>query len=91
MNKEWVEKVKDFLLKGDESLINNIVKAILIGLIVGLIIGFTGEKWDFTVHYRQEFDFDIEHVEYFEFYGTKQAIISGILTTLLLFLKYNKK
>ena len=93
MNSILLNKIKDFFLKGEKSLISNIVKSLLIGLLVGILIGFTGSNWDFEVHwkgdgYSQPTD---EILEAFGYYGTTQAILGGIIVSLSLFLIYNKK
>ncbi len=73
-----------FILKPGGDLVNNIVKASLIGIIAGVLFGFTGERWNFKVYpYTTEYTFYQ--------YGTTQAIIGGVLVTLSLFLVYNKK
>jgi hypothetical protein len=70
---------------------NNIVKSILIGLLAGLLIGLTGENWDFKLHYYA-YGFHIpQNKVWFGHYGTAQAIIGGVLVSLITFLKYNKK
>jgi len=93
MNSNFFNKITDFFLKGEKSLISNIVKSLLIGLLVGLLIGLTGRNWDFEVHwkgngYSQPTD---EILEAFGHYGTTQAILGGIIVSLSLFLIYNKK
>jgi hypothetical protein len=71
-----------WLRKPGGDLINNTVKALLLGIIFGVLFGFTGEYWDFDLH---NYSYD------FKFYGTSQAILGGVLVTLALFLLYNKK
>ena len=85
-----MEKIIEFFLKGENSLSSNIVKSLLIGLIAGLLIGFTGEYWDFKNSERLVNSYLIECSD-FCYYGKKQAIIGGIIISLFLFLKYNKK
>lgn len=84
-----LKEIKKLLLDPENNETSNIVKALLIGLIAGLAIGATGENWDFQVHHRQYGGGKI--LGYFEYYGTTQAIVGGIIVSLLLFLKYNKK
>lgn len=86
-NKNLLQKIKDFIIEPDKDIYNNIIKALLLGLIGGLLIGFTGEEWDFHVHYNAFGKIQ----EAFCYYGTTQAIIGGIIIFLVLFLKYNKK
>lgn len=86
-NKNLLQKIKDFIIEPDKDIFNNIIKALLLGLIGGLLIGFTGEDWDFHVHLRNGRKIAVA----FCYYGTSQAIIGGIIISLVLFLKYNKK
>ena len=70
---------------------NKIVKSILIGFIAGVIIGLTGENWDMELT-GPGIDGDYGgRFEMFDRYGTFQAIIGGIIVSLLMFLRYNKK
>jgi len=70
---------------------NTIVKSILIGLIAGVLIGFTGLDWDFKVSYYAYGIIEPSNLVLFGKYGIPQAIIGGIIVSLICFLKYNKK
>ncbi len=71
-----------WVIKPGGFLINNLAKSILIGQVSGILIGLTGEHWDFNLH-NEKNDF--------EYFGTAQALIGGVLVMLSLFLLYNKK
>ena len=74
-------------------LANKIVKSVIVGIIFGLLIGLTGQNWNFVNHYHtvEVIDGEVVNVVYrFAAYGTKQAIIGGILASLIAFLKFNK-
>jgi hypothetical protein len=70
---------------------NIIVKSLLFGLVAGLLIGLTGENWDFKLHYYAYGIHAPQNKEWFGHYGSTQAVIGGILVSLIAFLKYNKK
>ena len=90
MENDFSSKIKDFFLKGENSLSSNIVKSLLIGLTTGLLIGLTGEKWDFKISCQIYSGFLSYTYEPFCYYGTTQAIIGGIIVSLICFLRYNK-
>ena len=50
-NNESKNDILDFLLKGSDSLANNIVKALLFGFIVGAFFFFWGRDFDFAKPY----------------------------------------
>lgn len=50
-NKESKNEILDFLLKGSDSLANNVVKALLFGFIVGAFFLFWGRDFDFDKPY----------------------------------------
>lgn len=70
---------------------NKIVKSLLIGILSGLLIGLTGENWDFNLHYYAYGFHTPQNKVWFGNYGTTQAVIGGIIISLLMFLRYNKK
>jgi hypothetical protein len=69
---------------------NNIIKSLLIGLIAGVLIGFTGEDWNFKMSYYAYGIHAPENKVVFGKYGTSQAVIGGIIVSLICFLMYNK-
>ena len=73
---------------------NNIVKSLLIGIIAGVLIGLTGEYWDFEFNHYQPLDSgdnrQPELIRLFGQYGTTQAVIGGVIISLISFLIINK-
>lgn len=71
-------------------MINNIIKSLLIGLVAGLLIGLTGENWDFKMNYYAYGFHTPENKVVFGLYGTSQAIIGGVIISLISILILNK-
>jgi len=89
MSIEFLKKIKVFILEGESNTANNVAKSLLIGIVSGLLIGMTGKNWDFGF-YQKKGGLRFSDDAPFQFYGTTQAVIGGIIVFLILFLKYNR-
>lgn len=80
------------ITEGTGNTLNNVIKALLIGFIAGIIIGLTGKNWDFSIHTVRYVTASFSYkVNDYGNYGIVQAIITWIIVSALLFLRYNKK